>query len=61
MQIERPYFMENEEWYYYDDDDGDRGIKLTDKAPAEAVKSYDEFYEELESTVIYPDLEEYLK
>lgn len=61
MQIARPYFMENEEWYYEDYDDYERGYKLTDKAPAEAVKSYEEFYEELESTTIDPDFDEYLK
>ena len=38
-----PYFMTNEEWY-----DFDFNLKrwvLTDKAPEEAKKSYEEFYE----------------
>lgn len=60
MQIEKPYFMENEEWYYYDDNDSERGYKLTDKAPEKAVRSYEEFYEELESSEIYPDFDEFI-
>lgn len=40
--VERPYFMENEEWYYYDEEEGI--FKLTDKAPQEAIDSYNEFY-----------------
>lgn len=39
-----PYFMTNEEWYFRDYDDDERGYKLTDKAPQEAVESYNEFY-----------------
>lgn len=39
-----PYFMTNEEWYYYDE--VEEMFKLTDKAPPEAVKSYEEFYAE---------------
>lgn len=42
LKFEQPYFFQNEEWYYYD------GKKnkyfLTDKAPEEAKKSYEEFY-----------------
>lgn len=42
MQLEKPLFLTNSEWYYYDD------IKLiyilTKKAPPEAVLSYQEFY-----------------
>jgi len=41
---ERPYFMENEEWYYHDKDEF--CYKLTDKAPQKAIESYKEFYEE---------------
>ena len=52
--------MENEEWYYYDDNDSERGYKLTDKAPEKAVRSYEEFYEELESSEIYPDFDEFI-
>ncbi len=41
---ERPFFMKNKEWYYFDNNDQTRGIKLTDKAPPKAIKSYEEFY-----------------
>lgn len=44
---EIPYFMQNEEWYEAAEDfffeDG-RGYHLTDKAPKEAVESYEAFY-----------------
>ena len=42
MILTQPYFMENEEWYYYDYDE--MMYKLTDKAPEEAIESYNEFY-----------------
>lgn len=45
MKLE-PYFMKNEEWYYFDEKDF--MYKLTSKAPEEAVKSYNEFYDYLE-------------
>ena len=41
--VEEPYFMTNPEWYRYDFDTF--SIVLTDKAPPEAVKSYEEFQE----------------
>lgn len=40
--IVMPYFMENKDWYVYDKEKGK--YILTDKAPEEAKKSYDEFY-----------------
>ena len=43
---EIPYFMTNEEWYYHDDQE--MVLKLTDKAPQEAIDSYIKFYEQLE-------------
>ena len=53
--IEKPYFMQNPEWFVIADvmkdgfpDDG-RGYHLTDKAPQEAIDSYDKFYAEIES------------
>lgn len=50
MPDKPPLFMENEDWFYYDPDMTDnRGYKLTDKAPKEAVESYNEFYAMLES------------
>lgn len=41
-----PYFMRNKEWWYYDYEE--IKYKLTDKAPKEAIKSYEEFYKELD-------------
>ncbi len=41
---EIPYFMENKDWYYFDKVEW--RLKLTDKAPKEAVESYIEFYSE---------------
>lgn len=38
----QPYFMTNGNWYYFDE--GEFCYKLKDGAPAEAVKSYEEFY-----------------
>ncbi len=42
MDVKQPYFLENEEWYYYDEEEGI--FKLTDKAPQEAIESYNDFY-----------------
>lgn len=61
--LDIPFFMTNPEWYELADDgydpetDTDRGYRLTDKAPQEAIDSYNEFYEILESSVkvIYED------
>lgn len=44
--IEKPYFLENEEWYYFDEKKF--CYKLTDKATEKAKQSYQDFYEELE-------------
>lgn len=46
---EMPYFLTNPEWYIVEDrydpeTDTDRGYWLTDKAPQEAIDSYNEFY-----------------
>lgn len=50
MTLDRPYFMENKEWY---EDDLESGkLKLTDKAPPKAIQSYKEFYELLEQDLI---------
>jgi hypothetical protein len=40
--IGRPYFMYNKDWYYYDEKE--EIYKLTDKAPKEAIDSYNDFY-----------------
>lgn len=51
MLLERPKFMENKEWYYDDEENeilkehDTRCLRLTDKAPLEAVESYLQFYE----------------
>lgn len=40
-----PYFLTNQEWYKEVPlDENDRGYVLTDKAPPEAIESYNEFY-----------------
>lgn len=39
---DKPYFMENKEWYYFDEKEW--RYKLTDKAPEDAIESYNEFY-----------------
>lgn len=44
---ERPYFMTNKEWYTYDE--VEEKYVLTDKAPQEAIDSYNEFYKGLET------------
>lgn len=43
MLLEEPYYMTNEEWYYFDEKEC--CYKLTDKAPPEAKKSYEEYQE----------------
>lgn len=43
-----PYFLKNPEWYYHDDKIN--RYFLTDKAPKEAVESYNEFYDALASS-----------
>ena len=46
--LDRPYFMNNDEWYYWDRKEWK--YKLTDKAPQKAIDSYNEFYKIIEST-----------
>lgn len=41
MQIERPYFMSNKEWYFYNEKTGK--FELTEKATSKAIKSFKEF------------------
>ena len=51
---DKPYFMTNEEWYYFDPEES--VYKLTNKAPQEAIESYNEFYEDvLEDEEIWSD------
>ena len=42
-----PYFLTNKEWYREDEIEGK--YVLTDKAPQEAIDSYNEFYKALET------------
>lgn len=37
----RPYFMTNPSWYRFNDETGE--VELTEDAPEEAVKSFQEF------------------
>lgn len=41
MRKELPYFMSNKEWYRYNKES--MQIEMTDKAPADAIKAYEEF------------------
>nr|DAH90093.1 MAG TPA: hypothetical protein [Caudoviricetes sp.] len=41
-----PLFMTNKDWYRFDDEKG-RAV-LTKDAPPEAVKSYNDYYREIE-------------
>ena len=45
MQLEKPYFMENEDWYRFDEKEFK--YVLTDVAPKKAVDSYNKFYKDL--------------
>lgn len=42
MVAEKPYFMQNKEWFYFDEEEF--MYKLTEKAPKEAIENYKEFY-----------------
>ena len=45
MTMPMPKFLENEEWYTKSyDENGDTVYELTEAAPPEAVKSFQEFY-----------------
>lgn len=47
MLIEKmPYFLKDKDWYYYDMENGK--YKLTNKAPQEAIDSYNEYYKKLD-------------
>lgn len=51
LHIERPYFLQNEDWYKFNEDEC--RYELTDKAPKAARESYEQFYKELESAKVY--------
>ena len=52
--MEEPYFLKDKEWYseYYDDK-WHLHYNLTDKAPKEAIKSYDKYYKTLKYAEIH--------
>jgi hypothetical protein len=45
MISEKPYFMQNKEWYYFDE--LEFKYKLTEKAPQKAIESYKEYYRDV--------------
>ena len=47
---EEPYFLSNKDWFYYDEEEF--CYKLTDKVTKEAVKSYEEFYNNFDDMYI---------
>ena len=50
MRIDKePYFLSNKDWCYYDEEEF--CYKLTDKATKEAIESYKEFYDLLDSNI----------
>lgn len=48
--VERPYFLENKNWYWYDYTAGKYMIK--DSAPERAKKSYEEFQKTREGVIV---------
>lgn len=48
MMIEKPFFMKDKSWFRFNEEKF--RYELTDKAPEEAVESYNEFYELLETS-----------
>lgn len=56
MELNKPYFMENEDWFYHDS--GEFRYKLTEIAPPRARESYKRFYNLLEAHT-EKDLTEY--
>lgn len=54
----KPYFLNNKEWYIEIEDlpsflggTNEKRYQLTDKAPKEAIDSYNEFYKDLENDI----------
>lgn len=47
---EEPYFLSNKNWFYYDEEEF--CYKLTDKATKEAIKSYEEYYNNFDDMYI---------
>ena len=49
MQTEKPYFMNDPNWFYFDEKEFK--YKLTEKATEKARKSYEDFYKSVEESV----------
>lgn len=49
MMLDKPYFMNNAEWYYFDEKEW--CYKLTEKAPEKAKESYEEYMKLLQEQV----------
>ena len=43
MELPKPYFMINKEWYHFNEKKW--CYEITDKAPEKAIKSHKEFYD----------------
>lgn len=56
MSYLMPYFMTNDEWFTYDDNT--KTYTLTDKAPKEAMQSYNDFMEYVSHPFFYGFTEE---
>lgn len=54
MRFPEPYFMKNVEWFVFNEDEC--RYELTDKAPKEAIESYNETYAKLASSFV-PNLD----
>lgn len=50
MKIPEPFFIKNEEWFVFNEEEC--RYDLTDKAPKDAVESYNEFYEKLAKSFV---------
>lgn len=47
MELIKPYFLKNKDWFYYDEEE--MKYKLKKDAPAEAIKSYNDYYRQIEA------------
>ena len=51
--LDMPYFMTNPEWYTINPKNTGNGYLLTDKAPAKAIESYNDYYKLY--NIMYPN------
>lgn len=47
MELTKPYFLKNKNWFYYDEEE--MKYKLKKDAPAEAIKSYNDYYRQIDA------------